>query len=690
MSDYLRAHGLLLGPEGLPNFRRIAAQDYQQAFMAAESAVKNALTQIIDNPDVPTYDNTIAPFLKVLDQAENISKLAGAHHRAQTTAELAETDKTLSAGYSRIRTEAMQNGDFYTRFAAVQEMASTLSPERQRILEKLRDDFVGLGMINEDGQPTSSQVKTRIQEIDARLFEQAAAFNKTLNDSRLASAVYLGDASQLEGVGDQAKMAFAKQARERGYAQGYLIYPDRLLVDTLLATCRDRDLRERLFNAVNGMGQTPPHQTTGIIQEMAELRAERAQLLGFETYADYVLRNRMVTNVNDLIAFQERMAAHLLPHYRKEVEIVTAYAQQNGHTGPLQPWDIDYWTSQYKQENFGLNAAALEPYLHADKTVPAMLDYLGQQYGLRFTRGDDIPTPHDDVMAFRAYDSVTGELRSIVILDLYAREGQKQGITRMNDFRYAEDGLTPIMGLQMNLPKGAPGSPTIIDLGNTQTLFHEMGHVIHGILGQKPSANTVRAINVGDLLEMPSQVIENVTRDPAFMSQFLRHHATGAPCPPELLQNLNDYMYFGFAQSRLRLIQNSQYDLALHSTPDRRAGTPAEMMAREELDPVLTPLIRPYPPERFEHLWFQPTAYAVGYYSYLWTDVLNAQASHILQMDRAGGQARLIELMEAGNAERADKLFERLFGPVDETYFLKRLGIDPSQPSQQPEYHLQH
>ncbi len=688
MPDYLREHGLLIGPEGLPDYRRITAQDYVQAFAAAETDLKTTFAHILENGDAPTYDNTIAPFLKALDHAENIIKLAGAHQRAHTTPDMITMDRTLSSGYAKDYAEMMQDGLFYTRFAAVQEMASTLSPERQRILEKLRDDFIGFGMVDEHGQPTSSAVKTRIREIDAELFTQSSLFNKTLNESRLASAIYLPDASQLDGVDKTSLSKFAAQALKAGHEAGYLIYPDRLLVDTLLGTCKDRDLRERLFNAVNGMGATPPYETAGIIQGMAELRAERAKLLGYDTYADFVLRNRMVTSVDDLNAFQTRQISYLLPHYRDEVGIVTGFAHTRGLVGQMQPWDIDYWTMQYKEQAFGLNAQALEPYLHADKTIPAMLDSLGQMYGLRFERGMDIPTAHDDITAYRAYDSATGELRSIVMLDLFAREGEKQGITRMNDFRYAEDGLTPIMGLQMNLPKGGNGAPTIIDLANTQTLFHEMGHVVHGILGQRPEANIVRAINVqGDILEMPSQVIENVTRDPAFMGQFLRHHETGQPCPPELLQNLNDYMYFGFAQSRLKIIQNSQYDLAMHTTPERREGTLPDILAREEIDPDITPLTRPYPPTRFEHLWFSPTGYAVGYYGYMWSDVLNAQATHALQMDHVGGQAKLIEFMEAGGAERADKLFGRLFGPIDETHAMKRLGIDPTLPAPQMEHH---
>ncbi|MES2729678.1 MAG: M3 family metallopeptidase [Pseudomonadota bacterium] len=684
MADYLLKRGLLVGPEQVPDFRRITPDDYRQAYSDQVADFQAVLKAVRENGEAPTYDNTILPFLRALDKLENVTKLAGSHQRAHNTPEMVAMVKEISVNYAGLNTQTMQDGLLHTRFQAVQESATQLSPARRRILEKLEDEFINAGTVRQDGMATDSKTQARIKEIDTTLFEKSADFNATLGASRLSLAVYIEDAAQLEGVDPLQIQKYAQHALDQGHTSGFLIVPDRLQVDTLLSVCKDPQTRERLFKAVNAMGATPPHVTTEIIKEMAELRAERAQLLGFDTYADYVLRNRMITNVTDLNAFEERMAAHLLPQYRKDVEIVADFAAKNGHVGPIQPWDIDYWTAQYKQTTYNMDMKALEPYLHADKTVPGMLNNLGDMYGLRFERGLDIPVPHDDVMAYRVFDQTSGELISIAMMDLYARPGQKSGLTRMEDYRYAEEGATPIMGLQMNLPNTG-----IIDLANTQTLFHETGHVVHSILSQRQEANMLRGINVqGDFLEMPSQVIENVTRDKAFMSQFLRHHETGAPCPPELLENLNGYMYFGFSQSRLRLIQNSQYDLAMHSTPERRAGTFEEIMKREELSAELTPLVRPYPLTRFDHLWFMPTGYAVGYYSYLWSDVLNSQATAAVQANPQDGQERLIEMMQKGAAEEAGAMFNRLFGPVDETHFLKRIGINVDAPAPKLENQL--
>lgn len=677
MPSHLERQNLLIGPEGVPDFANITPADYEVSFNEAVAAEREVFAKIIADEGPATFANTVAPFLRAGDRVNNIIGGLWSHVMAEGTDALSDLKTRLITDYTLQTAIYMQDPQFAARVQAVADTADTLSDKERYILQKFMHGFTDYGTLQD------AAAQTHIKELDAQLTELTEQFMKNLKEARIAQAVYFADAAELDGVNGADLAGFAAQAQEKGHNGGYLVVPERLLVDKLLTECTNSASRKRLYDALTGTGAGAVGATEPVIHAIAEARAERAQACGFTTYADYVLRTRMVSSIDQLDSFLTDMTAHLLPHYAQEVATVTEYAAKHGHAGKLEAWDIDYWTAQYKQDAFQLDMAALEPYLHTDKVVAALLVHIGALYDVSFKTADDLPRTEKGVQPYRVYDATSGELLAVLLVDLYARPESKEGGAWEAEYLNGEtdedtqQARPAVVGLHMNLGAPMPGYPSIIDLRNIETLFHEMGHVMHAILGQNQPFGLIRGTAVQqDFVEMPSQVLENFVNEPDFMAAFLTHADNGAPPPAEALQTLAEYAQFGRAQVLLKLIQNSRYDLAMHTTPERRAGTIAQIMERETISAELSPLVRPYQITRFDHLFSSPGAYAVGYYSYAWSDVLDAQVYGRIKHDKTGlERAKLKETLQAAGSEDATALFTGKFGPIDMKYALARAGV---------------
>ncbi|MES2729677.1 MAG: M3 family metallopeptidase [Pseudomonadota bacterium] len=673
MVPYLQRYNLLVGKEQVPDFQRITPSDYCQAFQEAKLVFQEEFARLLTQDGLPTYENTILPYLQAMDKVENVIAQLTSHTVVAITPEMEEMDKRMTGELITLEADVLQNPVFYEAFKAVAAGSETLSPERQRILAKLGDQFEDLGV----GLAPDQQAQ--LKHIDLQLNDLTKmGFGVTLREATMAASVHIQTIQELEGLEDVRIEGCRQQAKEAGYESGYLIVPtDRTVVEGLLQKCACRTTREALYLAQNTIGTVAPHVTEPAIHQIAALRAERAQILGYKSHADYVLRNRMIGSLENLNTFLDAVTDHLLPHYQNEVALVTEYANEKGHDGELKAWDVDYWTGQYKQEKFGIDVQALEPYLQIPTILEGILGHISNLYGLRYDPAADVPVPHKDVSAYRVYDTQTGELRGIFMADLFKRDGQKIGGAWECAYRTVNDTVSPsipcIVGIHMNL---APGVSTI-SLGDLATLIHEKGHATHDLLGQGYEANIIRGTNVQrDFVELPSQVLENFIGDTAFMHGFLRHHETGEPCPLELLKRIKEYNTFSAARDRLKVVQNCQYDLAMHTDPARRHGTLAEIEARETIDADISPLVIPYPLTRFPHLWSSGTGYSAGYYAYLWASVLDAQAyaSFAELGDKHAGQI-LKGVLAAGGSVEANELFTGAYGPIDIKHMLRACGV---------------
>ena len=674
--SYWAQAGLLVGAESVPDYQRLTAADYEAAYSQAAKAQADVFAAILSHEGAPTYANTINAFLQAADRTENVLANLFAHVIAESSDERDTLKTKLLNIASQQQADFMQNPEFAAKAQVVNDNRDMLGAKEQHILKKFMDGFQAYGTLLDPA------AQSRIKALDTQLNDLTSQFMKNLKEARIANAVYIDDVSKLEGIAPSDIATFAAQAQEKGYNSGYLIVPERLMIDKLLSECANRDTRKALYEALTTIGADATRNgTEGLVHAIADARAERAAICGYATYADSVLDGRMLGSVDRLNEFLAELTSHLLPHYAGEVATVTGYAQAHGHAGKLEPWDIDYWTAQYKEETFQMDMAALTPYLHTNNVLDGLLNHMADLYQVSFTAAPDLPKVHPDILPYRVYDKENGTLLSVVMVDLYARPDTKNGGAWAATFRkIAQDAdgtmLPPIVGLQMNLNKPQNGLPSIIDHGNIETLFHEMGHVMHAVLGQNQPVNMVRGTAVQkDFVEMPSQVLENFVNEPAFMATFLKHADTGAPPPAEALEQLAEYAKFGRAQSLLKIAQNSMYDLAMHTTPARRAGTLAQIMERETISADISPLVRPYQLTRFDHLFSSASAYAVGYYSYAWSDVLDAQAYASIKADPVQGPASLKATLQAGGSEDATQLFTRMFGEIDVKHALRRAGV---------------
>ncbi len=673
MIPYLQRYNLLIGDAQVMDVNRVTAADYAQAYVEAVELFHDVFDRILTNESVPTYENTIRPYLVAIDTVGRIHSAASTHSDVWKTPEMIEVCASISGKYKTLCADIMQNKVFFARFETVSAQSDMLSPPRRRIIQKLAAEFEDYGI------SLDPLMQARLKEIDIKINDLTKKqFQETVHQSALASALYIEAAEELSGLENKEIEGYAEAARKAGHDTGYLVdITDRLAVDRILQQCSCRTTRKEIYNVQNAIGTSEPHATEGIIREISELRAERANILGYSTYADYILRDRMVGGLEKLNVFLQSMQDQLLPHYRAEVAAVTAYANAHGHAGKLQPWDIDYWTEQYKQHTFSIDMKALEPYLQVTNVINSLVAHAGNLYDLELVAAPDLPVQDPAVSAYRVYDKATKILKGTFILDLFSRPETKSGGAWELSYRNVDaESDTPVpcvVGVHMNLNPNIP----VISFSDVETAFHEFGHGMHELIGQDQEADIIRGTNVQyDFVEMPSQFLENFVQDPMFMSDFLRHNVTGEPCPIELLKGLRDYSNFGFAQNRLKVVQNSQYDLAMHTDPERRRGTLAEIMRRETLDAEISPLTKPYPLTRFPHLWSDPVGYSAGYYSYVWSSVLDAQVYASFEVEGYDfARRKLKQVLAVGGAEDANQLFTRHYGPINSVHLLQRMGI---------------
>ena len=670
-------------PFGAPDFSKIQESDYLPAFEAGIKEQRANIQKIISNKKKPTFQNTILAYENsgmLLDRVSNVFfGLTSAHK----TPGIAEAQKKVMPLLTDLDNEISFNQKLFERIKYVYDHEyNKLKGEDKRLTEVIYKGFVRSGAL------LSPEKMERMKQINTRISDLQEQFGNLLPAATNNAVVWVNSKEELAGLSDADIAQCKKDAESLGNKAPYCIVIVNTTQQAILTNLQNRELRRKVYMASihRADGTDPKFNTFPIVTEIAKLRAEKGQLMGYSTYADYSLEKTMAKNAKNVNNFLQSLIKEYAPKADAETREIEAYAQKSeGKDFKLQPYDRFYYSAKMKKEMLNISDDEIKPYFNVDSVQINGVFYAAHRvYGLNFKQRKDIPTYHPDMKVFEVSDK-NGKPIALFYSD-YFRRPTKRGGAWMSAFAKQSDkwGQLPIIYNVCNNAKAPEGQPTLITWDEVCTLFHEFGHALHGMLS-KCGYNTLSGTAVArDFVEMPSQFNESFASIPEIFDHYARHTQTGAAMPADLKERMLKSINFQTAYSLGENLAATCLDLAWHElTPDE---IPSPYMAgafeKEALNNVglLNSQIPPrYSTTYFNHVW--GGGYAAGYYSYLWTEVLAVNVADYFAkhgaLDPAIGQAFRDKVLSRGNTKDQMEMFTDFTGmkEPDASGFLKARGL---------------
>ena len=670
-------------PFGSPDFSKIQESDYLPAFEAGIKEQRANIQKIISNKKKPTFQNTILAYENsgmLLDRVSNVFfGLTSAHK----TPGIAEAQKKVMPLLTDLDNEISFNQKLFERIKYVYDHEyNKLKGEDKRLTEVIYKGFVRSGAL------LSPEKMERMKQINTRISNLQEQFGNLLPAATNNAVVWVNSKEELAGLSDADIAQCKKDAESLGNKAPYCIVIVNTTQQAILTNLQNRELRRKVYMASihRADGTDPKFNTFPIVTEIAKLRAEKGQLMGYSTYADYSLEKTMAKTAKNVNNFLQSLIKEYAPKADAETREIETYAQKSeGKDFKLQPYDRFYYSAKMKKEMLNISDDEIKPYFNVDSVQINGVFYAAHRvYGLNFKQRKDIPTYHPDMKVFEVSDK-SGKPIALFYSD-YFRRPTKRGGAWMSAFAKQSDkwGQLPIIYNVCNNAKAPEGQPTLITWDEVCTMFHEFGHALHGMLS-KCGYNTLSGTAVArDFVEMPSQFNESFASIPEIFDHYARHTETGAAMPADLKERMLKSINFQPAYALGENLAATCLDLAWHElTPDE---IPSPYMAgafeKEALNNVglLNSQIPPrYSTTYFNHVW--GGGYAAGYYSYLWTEVLAVNVADYFAkhgaLDPAIGQAFRDKVLSRGNTKDQMEMFTDFTGmkEPDASGFLKVRGL---------------
>jgi peptidyl-dipeptidase Dcp len=613
-------------PDGVAPFDHIKPEDFRLAYERALAEHEAEIAAIAADPAPASFDNTIAAMEgsgRALTRVQNVFHvLAGAHSNDDLLELEREIAPLIARHWNRIHT----NAALFRRIDALAKQTDTLglSAEQKRVLERYHINFrrAGAGL---DGP-----AKGRLAEIIERLAALGTAFSQNVLADEQAFALSLEGEAELAGLPDFVRESMKSEAQERG-RDGYVVTLSRSSAEPFLQFADRRDLREKVFRAFimrgdNG-GKT---DNNAIISEMVRLRAERAGLLGFADFAHYRLDDAMAKTPEAARELLDTVWARARNKALADRDDLQALVQEDGGNFKLAPWDWRYYAEKLRQRRCNLDEAAVKPYLSLDRMIDAAFYTAQQLFGLTFRPRPDVPVWHPDVRVWEVLGR-DGEQIGLFFGDYFARPSKRGGawMTSLRDQEKLSSRVRPLIVNVCNFSKAPAGEPSLLSFGDAHTLFHEFGHALHGLLSNVTYPEIAGTGVATDFVELPSQLYEHWLEQPELLRRFALHYQTGEPMPEDLLQRLIAARNFDRGFGTVEYVACALVDLDFHSLDAAAAAEEIDStkfenkaLARIEMPDEI--VMRHRPPH-FAHI-FAGGGYAAGYYSYMWSEVLDADA----------------------------------------------------------------
>lgn len=670
-------------PFGAPDFSRIHESDYLPAIEAAIKVQRANIQKIVDNKKKPTFANTILAYEESGVLLDRVSSVFFGLTSAHKTPVIADTEKKVMPLLTALDNEISFNQPLFARIKYVYDNEyAKLKGEDKRLTEEIYKGFVRSGAL------LSANDMNRMKQINSRISELQQQWGNILPEATNNAVVWVDSKEQLAGLSDADIAQCKKDAESRGSKAPYCVVIINTTQQPILASLQNRELRRKVYMASihRADATNPKFNTFPIVTEIAKLRAEKAKIMGYNTYADYSLEKTMAKNTKNVDAFLQQLIKEYSPKADAETRSIEAYAQKTeGPDFKLQPYDRFYYSAKMKKELLNISDDEIKPYFNIDSVQVNGVFYAANRvYGLTFKQRKDIPTYHPDMKVFEVIDR-NGRPIALFYSDFFRRP-TKRGGAWMSAFakQSRQRGQLPIIYNVCNNAKAPEGQPSLITWDEVCTMFHEFGHALHGILSNC-QYNTLSGTAVArDFVEMPSQFNESFASIPEVFDHFARHTETGKPMPVDLKERMLKSINFQTAYALGENLASTCLDLAWHKITADEVPSPymAGAFEKEQLNNVglLNMQIPPrYSTSYFNHVW--GGGYAAGYYSYLWTEVLAVNIADYFQqhgaLDPAVGQAFRDKILSRGNTKDQMEMFTDFTGmkTPDASGLLKARGL---------------
>ena len=669
-------------PYGAPDFSRIKATDYLPAIKAGIEQKKANIQAIVDNPEAPTFENTIVAFEESGIVLERVYNTFSAIAEADKTPEIAETEKEATPLITDLDNEIMFNKALFERIKTVYDNErDNLQGEDLRLLDETYKKFVRAGALLSDEDAAT------MKELNMRIADLQQQWGDSLQAATNDAVVWVDNVEELAGLSEADIAQCKNDAESRGGKAPYCIVIINTTQQPILANLDNRDLRRRVYEAsIHRADGTNAHNTFAICTEIARLRARQAQLMGYNTYAEYSLERTMAKTPENVYAFLNQLISEYTPKANAETKAIEDYARQTmGADFNLEPYDRFYYSAKMKKDLLNISDDEVKPYFNADSVLLNGVFYAANRaYGLTFKERTDIPVYHPDVKVYEVFDKDNQPL-ALFYSDPYRRP-TKRGGAWMSEFlnQSHKRQQLPVVYNVCNSAKAPEGQPSLLTWDEVTTVFHEFGHALHAILSNCYYNSLAGTAVARDFVEMPSQFNESFASIPEIFDNYAKHAVTGEPMPADLKERMLQSINFQTAYALGENLTATCVDLAWHTLPADKIPTADQAKAFETDALHLVGLQNRQIPPRystsyFNHVW--GSGYAAGYYSYLWTEVLAVNIADCFAQRGAlnpeVGQDMREKILSRGNTQDLMQIFTDFTGmeQPDASGLLKARGL---------------
>ena len=613
---------------GTMPFHLIKTEHYEPAILKGMEIHNQEIEAIINQTDAPTFANTIVALEKSGALLNQVSTVFGNLLSAETNDEMQAIAERIMPQLSEHSNNITLNEKLFARIKAVYDTTDKeqLGKEEQMLLQNTYDGFI------RSGANLTPEQKERFRQISAEMSVLTLRFSQ--NNLKETNAYELAlQADQLDGLPESALHAYAQTAQEKG-KEGHIVTLQAPSFVPFMKYSQHRELREQLFMAYNTQcTHDNEYNNMEIVKKLVNLRLERAQLLGFQTAADYVLTRRMAEKSENVYKLLNQLLEAYTPTAHKEVEEVQALAKElEGEDFQLMPWDWAYYSEKLKEKKFNLNEEALRPYFELNNVIGGVFGLATRLYGISFQENKEIPVYHPDVTAYEVFDK-DGSFLAVLYADFHPRAGKRSGawMTSYKEQWKDENGNSrPHISVVMNFTKPSGDKPALLSFGEVNTFLHEFGHALHGMFANT-TYQSLSGTNVyWDFVELPSQIMENFAIEKDFLNTFAKHYETGENIPEEMIQRLVDASNFNVAYACLRQLSFGLLDMAWYTRTEPFEGDVRSYEKQAWSQTQILPSCKETcMTVQFSHI--MAGGYSAGYYSYKWAEVLDADAFSLFQ-----------------------------------------------------------
>lgn len=666
-------------PFGVPPFDKIKNEHFKPAFDEAFKQHNAEIQAIVQNSDAPTFDNTILAYENSGKLLNQVGTVFGNLNSANTNDELKALDIELAPISSAHRDNIALNDTLFNRIQSVWENRDQfdLNEEQFKLLENTYKSFV------RSGANLTAEDKERLREINSRLSVLTVQFGQNVLAETNSFELVVDNEADLAGLPEGLRSAAADEAKARGHEGKWVFTLQNPSVMPFLQYADNRDLRRQLWEGYKNRGNNGnAHDNNEVLNEMVNLRLERANLLGYPTHAHYVLEEAMAENPDNVYNLLNDLWKPALAKAKTEAYDIKKEIEASGESFDPEPYDWRYYTEKIRQNRYAIDEAELKPYFSLENVTQGAFDVANKLFGLSFKRLDGVPVYHEEVEVYEVFDQ-DGSHLGLLYADFFPR-ASKRGGAWMTSYRKqeTENGarIAPIISIVCNFTKPVGDQPALLTFDEANTLFHEFGHALHGLMSNVTYRSLSGTSVSRDFVELPSQIMENWAGHSDVLKMYAKHYETGEPIPDELIQKLEDAGTFNQGFATLEYLASSFVDMDYHTrtTPVNESADTFEANSLGKIG-MISEIIPRHRSTHFTHIF--AGGYSAGYYSYIWAEVLDADAFAAFKetslFDRATADAFRKNILERGGTEKPSVLYQKFRGKdPDPIHLMNNRGLN--------------